>query len=82
MAQKLDTPFEPNAADATLLREAVDFYHETLLQSPEALAYLDKRGLNDPELIQRFRLGFANRTLGYRLPPKQVKAGRDLRTRL
>jgi len=58
------------------------FYHETLKQSPEALAYLAKRGLNHPEMVEHFRLGFANRTLGLRLPPKNRKAGDEMRTRL
>ncbi|MCF6264581.1 MAG: CHC2 zinc finger domain-containing protein [Xanthomonadales bacterium] len=52
------------------LNQVVDYYQETLKSSPDALAYLDKRGLNDPELIERFKLGYANRTLGYRLPKK------------
>ncbi|MFC4932717.1 toprim domain-containing protein [Massilia sp. GCM10023247] len=60
----------------------VGFYHQSLLESPEALAYLGKRGLGDPELIARFRLGYANRTLGYRLPAKNVKAGADIKGRL
>jgi hypothetical protein len=53
-----------------------------LKQSPEALAYLQSRGLNHPELIERFQLGFANRTLGLRLPDKTRKAGAEIRTRL
>jgi DNA primase catalytic core len=68
--------------DQRALDEAVVYYHETLLQSPEALAYLEKRGLNDPQLIARFRLGFANRTLGYRLPPKASAAGAAARGQL
>ena len=60
----------------------IDFYHATLKTSPEALAYLDKRGLGSMELIERFRLGYANRTLAYRLAPKQYKAGAELRTAL
>ena len=36
--------------------------------SPEALAYLKARGLDHPEAIERFQLGYANRTLGYGLP--------------
>ena len=51
-------------------------------QSPEALAYLQSRGLNHPELIERFQLGFANRTLGLRLPETNRKAGAAIRTRL
>jgi hypothetical protein len=48
----------------------------------EALAYLQARGLDHPELVERFRLGYANRTLGLRLPDKTRKAGFDIRARL
>lgn len=65
-----------------LLRQVLDYYHATLKESPEALAYLAKRGLQHPELIARFQLGYANRTLGYRLPDKQLKAGAEQRGRL
>jgi DNA primase len=37
-------------------------YHETLKGTPEALKYLDARGLKSPEMIEHFRMGFANRT--------------------
>jgi len=37
-----------------------------LKASPEALEYLERRGLGNPELIEHFRLGYANRTLAYR----------------
>jgi DNA primase len=79
---KLAAPVSSNADDAKLLREVVDYYHETLLQSPEAIAYLESRGLNDPELINHFKLGHANRTLGLRLPHKNRKAGAELREKL
>jgi DNA primase len=46
----------------------VDTYHETLKQSPEALKYLQGCGLTHPEMIAQFRIGFANRMLGYRRP--------------
>ncbi|MBC8946385.1 DNA primase [Xenorhabdus indica] len=52
------------------------------MNAPEAQAYLTKRRLNHPELVAHFKLGFANRTLGYRLPPKKVKAGEEIRRRL
>ena len=71
-----------DAEDAALLVRVVGYYHETLKRSPEALAYLEKRGLTHPELIERFRLGFADRTLGYHLPKKALKAGAELRGRL
>ena len=65
-----------------LLREVVDYYHQALLESPEALEYLEKRGIRNDEAIAHFRLGFANRTLGYRLPAKNRNAGGELRGRL
>ncbi|MDP4360403.1 hypothetical protein QR510_27615, partial [Escherichia coli] len=42
-----------------LLRQVTDFYHRNLLDSPEAQAWLVHRGLNHPELVSHFRLGFA-----------------------
>ena len=74
--------FSLQEGDQALLDQVIDFYHETLKASPEALAYLEKRGLGSMELIERFRLGYANRTLAYRLAPKQYKAGAESRTAL
>ena len=73
---------EDDAGRQLLLSRVVEFYHHTLLNAPEAVAYLEKRRLNHPELVAAFKLGFANRTLGYRLPPKAVQAGATLRARL
>ena len=81
-AVKLGTPFEVNADDQRVLRQVVDYCHETLKQSPEALKYLQGRGLTHPEMIAHFRIGFSNRTLGYRLPDKNRKAGAEMRGRL
>jgi DNA primase len=78
----LPPPVSLNADDQALLVQVVDYYHQTLKQSPEALAYLQSRGLNHPELVDHFKLGFANRTLGLRLPDKQRATGADIRTRL
>ena len=79
---KLPAPVDADADNQVLLRQVIDYYHDTLKQSPEALAYLQSRGLHHPELIERFHLGFANRTLGLRLPDKTRKAGAEIRTRL
>lgn len=79
---KLAAPVSLDATDQILLHEVVDYYHTTLLQAPEALAYLEKRGLNDSELIKCFKLGYANRTLGLRLPHKNREAGAKVRTQL
>ncbi len=88
LVRKLPAPVALQASEQELLNQVVDYYHQTLLASPQALAYLTKRGLSEPaseqarELIIKFRLGFANRTLGLRLPQARVKAGGELRTRL
>jgi DNA primase len=74
--------FSLESGDQALLDQVIDFYHQTLKTSPEALAYLEKRGLGSMELIERCRLGYANRTLAYRLAPKQYKAGAESRTAL
>ncbi|MBX9802007.1 MAG: toprim domain-containing protein [Caulobacteraceae bacterium] len=78
---KLATMTAP-AEDAALLDEVVGYYHTTLKQTPDALAYLEGRGLAHPELIETFRLGYADRTLGYRLPQANRKAGAEVRGRL
>jgi DNA primase catalytic core len=79
---KLPPPVAREADDRLLLTQVVGYYTETLKQSPEALKYLASRGLTSPELIDRFRLGFANRTLGLRLPAKNRAAGAEMRGRL
>lgn len=78
----LPAPVSVGGDAQALLQEVIEFYHQTLLQSPEALAYLQKRGLDDAELIAHFKLGYANRTLGLRLPQKNRKTGAELRSRL
>ena len=62
--------------------QIVDYYSRTLKQSPEALKYLASRGLQSSEIIDRFKLGFANRTLCYGLEGKNRVAGAELRGRL
>ena len=79
---RLEEIAKPEEPDAVVLRRVVDFYHATLKESGEAAAYLGSRGIENAELVETFKLGFANRTLGYRLPPKQVKAGAAVRSQL
>jgi len=79
---KLASPITLDAGDQETLRGVVSFYHETLVNSPEALRYLEARGLVHVEMIDHFKLGFANRKLGLTLPDKNRKAGADLRGRL
>lgn len=80
--RKLEPLVAVDADDQAALGEVVGYYHKTLKASPEALAYLEGRGLGSAEMVEHFRLGFANRTLGYRLPAMQSAAGRAIRGRL
>jgi DNA primase len=71
--------------DAAALEQVVDYYHATLKTSLEALAYLRSRGFEGEsasQAIETFKLGFANRTLGLRLPDKNRKMGTQMRGRL
>jgi len=79
---KLPPPVALEADDRALLLQVVDYYSRTLKQSPEALKYLASRGLQSSEIIDRFKLGFANRTLGYGLEGKNRVAGAEMRGRL
>ncbi len=75
----LPPPVEVDADDRKLLAHVVDYYHETFKGSLEAQSYLQHRGLMSSEMVERFRVGFANRTLGYRLPEKNRAAGERMR---
>ena len=52
---------ESEHSDQQVLNAVIDYYHERLLQSDAALAYLESRGLRDDDLIKRFKLGYADR---------------------
>jgi DNA primase catalytic core len=79
---KLAPPVAFDADDRTLLRQVIDYYQERLRQTPAALDYLKKRGLGSEEAIATFKLGFADRTLGLRLPLKNRVEGAAIRARL
>ncbi|RQM39725.1 toprim domain-containing protein [Erwinia psidii] len=66
-----------------LLYQVTDWYHRNLLNSPETLAWLEKRGLNHPDLVSHFRLGFAGaHGVAGALPSPHSKEGKALRSRL
>jgi DNA primase len=79
---KLPCPVSDDAGDGEALAQVIGYYHERLAHNPDALAYLEKRGLGCPELATRYRIGFADRTLGLRIPEGSRKAGADLRDKL
>jgi DNA primase catalytic core len=80
--KKLPTALVRDAEDAKLMIQVIDYYHETLLGSLEALDYLKRRGIGSEDAIKTFKLGFANRTLGYRLPASTRVEGAALRGQL
>jgi DNA primase catalytic core len=80
--RRLPTPVEYSASDQELLLQVVDYYHETLLISPEAQDYLKARGIDHPDAVRHFKLGYANRSLGLRLPDNRRADGLRVRHRL
>ena len=86
--KKRSTPHLPQidlGEDDRTLKDVVTRYYAERLHaptSPDGLAYLERRGIRNDELIERFRIGFADRTLGYRMPTKDYKPGREMRERL
>jgi DNA primase catalytic core len=79
---KLPPLVEHTADDKQLLERVVSHYHEALKNSPAAQQYLVKRGLQSAEMVEQFRLGFADRSLGYRVPASNRAAGIEQRGRL
>ena len=81
---KLPCPLAGQADDAALLDQVADFYNGRLAvpENKTARDYLTARGLDDEDLVARFCIGFADRTLGIRIPNSQRKTGAELRGRL
>ncbi len=67
--------------DAQLLGTVADFYHQTFLNEARAMAYLQQRRCFHPEAVKLFKIGYANRTLGYCVPATMT-AGRKLKEEL
>jgi DNA primase len=82
LVPRLEAPVDRDASEAELLGQVVGYYHERLKVTPAALEYLQGRGLSHPEMVERFALGFADRTLGLRLPGKRTREGEEVRGRL
>lgn len=84
--RSLQAPVALEADDQALLAQSIEYYHrrlkETAGQEGSAQAYLAARGLDHPALVDTFKLGVADRTLGLRLPQKNRKEGGAIRERL
>ena len=79
---KLPAPVELDIDDHKQLIRVIDYYHERLLQTTPARDYLEKRGIFSAEAAKTFKLGYADRTLGLRLPHKNRKNGKVIREQL
>ncbi len=86
-ARRLANPLSPDADGEALLGQVADFYHRTLAENPlataqPALDYLRSRKLDHAEMIRHFRIGYADRSLGLRVPDRARREGALLRLRL
>ena len=79
---KLPSLVEPDAGDAELLGMVVGHYAEALAGHGDALAFLARRRVDAPEALEAFQVGFADRTLGYRVPHSRTAEGARVRGRL
>ena len=79
---KMACPLDAEADDAALFGQVAAYYHQRLAEAPTALAYLESRGLRQDEMLNHFQIGFADRTLGLRMPDKNRVEGAKLRSRL
>ncbi|MGH7977742.1 MAG: CHC2 zinc finger domain-containing protein, partial [Limisphaerales bacterium] len=77
---KLDCPLALDADDVASMNQTLAYYRERLQQTPAALDYLKRRGIESA--IEAFGIGFADRTLGLRLPKLNRTEGEAIRTRL
>ena len=68
-------------ADHVLLEHVGDFYHQTFCNDPKAMKYLQQRKCFNAEAAKLFRIGYANRTLGYQVPATTA-AGQRLKGQL
>jgi DNA primase catalytic core len=81
-AKTARSPIDVDAEDEALLAEVAGYYHQTLLEGEKAIAYLERRGLRSLEMIEAFKIGYADQTLQKKLPSTESKAGIEVRNRL
>jgi DNA primase len=59
LEQELASRVCPAAPDAELLAQTAAYYQLQLHRSPEAVRYLERRGLRDPDVIEDLGIGYA-----------------------
>jgi DNA primase len=73
---------EDELADAELLQRVADFYQRTFSNDTAVAKYLESRCCLHAEAAGHFKIGFADRSLGYLIPPQTSSVGRQLKKRL
>jgi hypothetical protein len=72
---------DPDSDDEAVIDAVLAHYQDERRNSEQATSWLAERGL-DEALAGELRIGFANRTLGYRLPEANRRDGAKLRDQL
>jgi len=75
--QQRSIPLDPGAQKE--LRNVLTCYRRTLQRTPEALEYLESRGLMHPDLITKFHVGYSDGSLLDLIPAPPSREGRYLR---
>jgi DNA primase len=57
--EDLPASADPAQTGAGMLEHTYDFYQQHLRRSPQASAYLAARGIHEPAIIERMRIGYA-----------------------
>ncbi len=76
------SPITPAMSDDELMRAIVDYYVERGKQRSDFQAYLKKRGIDSPEMIEHFRIGYAPANPSLNLPALTHREEVRLRDRL
>jgi len=74
--------FHSSMSDADLLSMYTILCHNELKGNSRCQDYLKKRGLDDSNLIDTFKLGFSDRKLGYFLPNRNTREGDKVRSKM
>ena len=82
LAPKLPLLVSPEATDGEVLTTVGLYYHDDGKRFPEMREYLAGRSIDPDLVVDPFKIGYSNRTLGYHVPRKCAANGASLRGRL
>ncbi|OQY38117.1 MAG: hypothetical protein B6229_06725 [Spirochaetaceae bacterium 4572_7] len=70
--------FKSELEASIILMKVRDYYFKELQNSPKALSYLSKRGLQDVTIIKHYNIGYSTGSLVSKLSDKQIELLKDL----